>query len=398
MIMNYVKQTVTDVSVKGKRVLLRCDFNVPLDKSTNRITDDNRIIASLPTIRYLLEQGARVIICSHLGRPKGKIVPEMSLLPCAQRLSALLDKYIPLVNDITGEYALKMSESLKNGGVMMLENLRFYPEEEQNDPEFAKKLAALADIYVSDAFGAAHRAHASTAGVAQYLPAYAGLLIDKELSAIGDAINNPKRPFVAILGGSKISDKLGVIRNLLNKADKIIIGGGMAYTFIKARGGSIGNSICDEEKLQYCKEVLDLSLEKGVEILLPEDSRIAAEINAPEFTVAPSGKIPDGLAGFDIGPTAEGMICRIVADAKTIIWNGPMGAFEFAPFSGGTQAVTHCVADSGAITIVGGGDSAAAVRKFGLEHKMTHVSTGGGATLEFMEGRVLPGIACLLDK
>ena len=397
--MNYNKKTVRDVDVKGKKVLCRCDFNVPQDKATGAITDDQRIVAALPTLRYLLEQGAAVIACSHLGKPKGEWKQSLSLAPVAQRLGQLLGQEVIFAQDIVGEDAQGKAAGLQPGQIMLLENLRFDPGEEKNDPAFAKALASLADIYVSDAFGTVHRAHASTAGVAAYLPAVSGFLIQKELEIMGGAIAHPKRPLVAILGGAKVSSKIGVIHNLLDVADTILIGGGMAYTFAKALGGSVGTSLLEEDRLDYCREMVDKAKAKGVEFLLPVDTLCAAQFSAdaqPELVDAMA--IPDGRMGMDIGPKTIARFTQAVQGAGTVIWNGPMGVFEFPAFAEGTRALARALAESEAITIVGGGDSAAAVMQLGYADKMTHISTGGGASLEFLEGKELPGVACLLDK
>ena len=397
--MLYSKKTVRDIDIQGKKVLLRCDFNVPLDKQTNEITDDARIKAALPTIEYLLENGASIVACSHLGRPKGQVNSKLSLVPVAERLSKLLGKTVIMASDVVGDDAAAKSAALKPGEIMLLENLRFHAEEEKNEPEFAKKLAAMADIYVSDAFGTVHRAHASTEGVSKYLPAVSGLLVAKELEFLGGALEEPQHPFVAVLGGSKVSDKLGVIDRLLDKADTLIIGGGMAYTFIKATGGSIGKSLCEEDKLDYCRDMLAKAEQKGVAILLPQDTVAAAEFKPDSSPViVPTDAIPDDLMGLDIGPEAAKQYADAVKNAGTVVWNGPMGVFEFAAFAKGTIAVANAMADCAGTTIIGGGDSAAAVAQFGLENKMSHVSTGGGASLEFMEGKALPGVTCLLDK
>ena len=397
--MNYNKKTVRDIDVKGKKVLCRCDFNVPQDKATGAITDDKRIVAALPTLKYLLEQGAAVIACSHLGKPKGEWKESLTLAPVAKRLSELLGQEVIFAKDIIGEDAKAKAAALQPGQIMLLENLRFDKGEEKNDPEFAKALASLADVYVSDAFGTVHRAHASTAGVAAYLPAVSGFLIQKELEVMGGALANPKRPLVAILGGAKVSSKIGVINNLLDIADTIIIGGGMAYTFIKAMGGSVGTSLLEEDRLDYCKEMMDKAKSKGVKFLLPVDTLCAAEFSAdakPELV--DTMKIPDDRMGMDIGPKTIELFADAVKDAGTVIWNGPMGVFEFPAFAEGTRALARALADTNAITIVGGGDSAAAVAQLGYADKMTHISTGGGASLEFLEGKELPGVACLLDK
>ena len=395
----YNKKTVRDIDVKGKKVLCRCDFNVPQDKATGAITDDKRIVAALPTLKYLLEQGAAVIACSHLGKPKGEWKESLTLAPVAKRLSELLGQEVIFAKDIIGEDAKAKAAALQPGQIMLLENLRFDKGEEKNDPEFAKALASLADVYVSDAFGTVHRAHASTAGVAAYLPAVSGFLIQKELEVMGGALANPKRPLVAILGGAKVSSKIGVINNLLDIADTIIIGGGMAYTFIKAMGGSVGTSLLEEDRLDYCKEMMDKAKSKGVKFLLPVDTLCAAEFSAdakPELV--DTMKIPDDRMGMDIGPKTIELFADAVKDAGTVIWNGPMGVFEFPAFAEGTRALAKALADTNAITIVGGGDSAAAVAQLGYADKMTHISTGGGASLEFLEGKELPGVACLLDK
>ena len=394
----YNKKSVTDVQVNGKKVLLRCDFNVPLDKETGKITDEGRIIAALPTINYLLENGAAVIACSHFGRPKGEFKPEYSLAPVAESLSKLLGKPVKIAKDVIGEDAVKLASELQPGEIMLIENTRFHKEEEKNDPEFAKKLAGLADLFVSDAFGSVHRAHASTEGVSQFLPAVSGFLLKKELDYIGGAISDPKRPLVAILGGAKVSDKLGVIGNLLKISDAIIIGGGMAYTFFKAEGGKIGNSLCEDGEIDAVLKMKEEAKERGVKLLLPVDSIAASEFsNDAEPVTVESNAIPDGMMALDIGPRAAAEFAKEISGAGTIVWNGPMGVFEFSKFAQGTITVANAVADSDAISVIGGGDSAAAVRKFGLEDKITHISTGGGASLEFMEGKILPGIACLLD-
>ena len=397
--MNYNKKTVRDIDVKGKKVLCRCDFNVPQDKATGAITDDKRIVAALPTLKYLLEQGAAVIACSHLGKPKGEWKESLTLAPVAERLSQLLGQEVIFAKDIIGEDAQAKAAALKPGQIMLLENLRFDKGEEANDPAFAKALASLANVYVSDAFGTVHRAHASTAGVAAYLPAVSGFLIQKELEIMGGALANPKRPLVAILGGAKVSSKIGVINNLLDIADTIIIGGGMAYTFIKAMGGTVGTSLLEEDRLDYCKEMMDKAKAKGVKFLLPVDTLCAAEFSAdakPELVDTMA--IPDDRMGMDIGPKTIALFSDAVKDAGTVIWNGPMGVFEFPAFAEGTRALAKALADTDAITIVGGGDSAAAVAQLGYADKMTHISTGGGASLEFLEGKELPGVACLLDK
>ncbi len=397
--MNYNKKTVKDIDVSGKKVLLRCDFNVPQDKTTGAITDDKRIRAALPTIQYLLDQGAAVIACSHLGKPKGEVKPELSLKPVSVRLSELLGKPVIMAGDVVGPDAKAKAAALKPGEIMLLENTRFEPGETKNDPELAKEMASMAEIYVSDAFGAVHRAHASTAGVAAYLPAVSGFLIQKELEVMGGALANPKRPLVAILGGSKVSSKIGVINNLLNIADTIIIGGGMSYTFAKAQGAKVGKSLLEEDWIQYAGEMVEKAKEKGVKLLLPVDGLAATEFSADaEAHLVDGVDIPDDMMGMDIGPKTIQLYSDAVKDAGTVIWNGPMGVFEFPAFAEGTRAVAKALAETDAITIVGGGDSAAAVAQLGYADKMTHISTGGGASLEFLEGKELPGVACLLDK
>ena len=397
--MNYHKKTINDVDVSGKKVLLRCDFNVPQDKETGAITSDKRIVASLPTIRALLSRGAAVIACSHLGKPKGQRKESLSLAPVAVRLSELLGQEVIFAKDVTGEDAKAKAAALQPGQILLLENLRFDPREEKNDPTFAKELADMAELYVSDAFGTVHRAHASTAGVAAYLPAVSGLLVAKELQIMGGALENPTRPFVAVLGGAKVSDKIGVINNLLDKADTIIIGGGMAYTFAKAQGGEIGKSLCESDKLDYALDMIEKAKKNGVKLLLPTDTLAATEF-APdaESRVVPTGAIPADMEGMDIGPDTTAAFCEAVKGEGTVVWNGPMGVFEFERFAQGTRAMAQALADSGAVTIVGGGDSAAAVEQMGFADKITHISTGGGASLEFLEGIELPGVACLLDK
>ena len=401
--MDYNKKSVKDVDVNGKKILLRCDFNVPMAKDgSGVITDDKRIRAALPTIQYLLENNAAVIACSHMGKPKGEWKPELSMAPVAARLSELLGKEVILAKDIVGEDAKAKAAALQPGQILLLENLRYDAGETKNNPDFAKALADLAGedgIYVSDAFGTVHRAHASTAGVAAYLPAVSGFLIQKELDVIGGALAAPKRPLVAILGGSKVSSKIGVINNLLEIADTIIIGGGMAYTFSAAQGGKVGNSLLEEDWKEYSLEMIQKAKDKGVKLLLPVDTVIADKF-APDANsdVVTAGEITDGWEGLDIGPKTVELYCNAVADAGTVIWNGPMGVFEFEKFAVGTKAVAEALSKTDAITIIGGGDSAAAVQQLGYADKMTHISTGGGASLEFMEGKVLPGIACLQDK
>lgn len=394
-----MKKTVKDVDVRSKRVLVRVDYNVPLDANGN-VSDDKRITASLPTINYLLEQGARIILCSHLGRPKGEVKKEFSLAPVAKRLKELLPNVnIYFASDCIGEEAQQKAAALKDGEILLLENLRFHKEEEKNDPEFAKKLASLAEIYVNDAFGTVHRAHASTAGVAAYLPAVAGFLIGKELSMMGGALENPERPFVAILGGAKVADKIGVITNLLNKCDTLLIGGGMAYTFFKAMGYEIGDSLLDAESIDLAKQLMETAKENGVKLLLPVDTVVAKAFAADaEHMTVSANAIPAGWQGLDIGEKTRELFAAEIKNAKTVIWNGPMGVFEFPEFAKGTEAVAKACAECGGTTIIGGGDSASAVKKLGYADKMTHISTGGGASLEFLEGKVLPGVAALNDK
>ena len=393
------KKTVKDIDVNGKKVLVRCDFNVPIDSETGKITDNRRIRAALPTIQYLLDHNAKVILCSHLGRPKGEFNLKYSLKPVAEELSKLLNKDVKLAKDVIGESAKELTSNMKEGDIVLLENVRFHKEEEQNDPEYSKALASMAEIYVNDAFGTAHRAHSSTTGVADYLPAVSGFLIEKELEFLGGALENPKHPFVAILGGAKVSDKIGVIENLLDKVDTLIIGGGMAYTFYKAQGHHIGTSICEEDKLDLAKSILEKAQEKGVKLLLPVDNHVSSEYsNNGEEKMVDSTEIPDGFMGLDIGPKTIEKFEEAVKDAKTVVWNGPLGVCEFDKFATGTKAVATMLSKIDAITIIGGGDSAAAIEKLGLADKMTHISTGGGASLEFLEGKTLPGIACLQDK
>ena len=432
--MNYLnKKTVEDIDVAGKHVLVRCDFNVPMKDGV--ITDTKRIVGALPTIKYLVDHNAKVILCSHMGRPhnifndvvkldkkeKKKIdampeaeqaeatakaleaakgdVKKFSLAPVAAELSKLLGKEVIMAKDVVGPDAKAKAAALKDGEVLMLENVRFHAEETKNDPDFAKALASMAEIYVNDAFGTAHRAHASTAGVADYLPAVCGYLIQKEISIMGGALENPKRPFVAILGGAKVSDKIGVINNLLEKADTIIIGGGMAYTFIKAQGGEIGTSLLEADKMDYALEMIQKAKDRGVKLLLPVDTMAGDQFAADcARKVVPTNAIPADWMGLDIGPETIKLFTKAVKGAGTVVWNGPMGVFEFPAFAAGTEAIAAALAESGAVTIVGGGDSAAAVEKLGFADKMTHISTGGGASLEFLEGKELPGVACLLDK
>ena len=397
--MNYNKRSVTDVDFKGKRVLLRCDFNVPLDPTTGEISSDNRIRATLPTIRYLLDAGASVVACSHLGKPKGVVKSGLSLAPVAVRLSELLGKPVIFARDSIGPDAHEKAAALRPGEIMLLENLRFDIREEKNDPEFAKELSALGEIFVTDAFGTVHRAHASTAGVAAFLPAYAGLLLEKELSVMGKALDVPSRPLISILGGAKISDKLAVINNLLDKADTLLIGGGMAFTFIKALGGRVGRSLVDDSKIDYCLDMVKKALRQGRRVLLPVDAVCAKEISADaEWQIFPADAIPDDYMGLDIGPETRRLFAEAAAGAGTVIWNGPMGVFEYPAFAEGTADVARAMVGTDAVTIIGGGDSAAAIEQLGFADRVTHVSTGGGASLEFMEGKELPGIACLLDR
>ena len=397
--MNYLnKKTVEDIDVAGKRVLVRCDFNVPFD-AEGKIADPKRIDEALKTIKYLVSHNARVILCSHLGRPKGEFNMKYSLAPVAKYLSQALGQEVKMAKDVVGESAKSIAASLKDGEVELIENVRFHKEEEKNDPAFSKELASLAEIYVNDAFGTAHRAHASTAGVADYLPAVCGYLIQKEITIMGGALTEPKRPFVAILGGAKVSDKIGVINNLLDKVDTLIIGGGMAYTFMNALGYSIGTSICEADKVELAKDMMAKAKEKGVKFLIPVDNVVGTEYKPDtEHKVVDSDNIPDGWMGLDIGPKTAALFADAVKGAGTVVWNGPMGVSEWENFAAGTIAVAKAVAESGAISIIGGGDSAAAVEKLGFAEKMTHISTGGGASLEFLEGKVLPGIACLNDK
>ena len=429
----YNKKTIEDIEVKGKKVIARCDFNVPMEDG--KITDAKRIVEALPTIKYLSENGAAVILCSHFGRPhnifndkikldkkEAKKIDELpenereaatakalekakgdvtkfSLAPVAVKLSELLGKEVIMAKDVIGPDAKAKAAALKPGEIMLIENVRFHAEEEKNDPAFAKELASMAEIYVNDAFGTAHRAHASTAGIADYLPAVCGYLIQKEITVMGGALNDPKRPFVAILGGAKVSDKIGVITNLLNKVDTLIIGGGMAYTFFKGQGHTIGTSLCESDKIDMAMGIIAQAKEKGVNLLLPIDNRCGDCYDPDcEFQLIDSDNIPDGFMGLDIGPRTEELFSKAIKGAGTVVWNGPMGVSEWKKFENGTVAVATAVAESGAISIIGGGDSAAAIEKLGFADKMTHISTGGGASLEFLEGKTLPGIACLLDK
>ncbi len=399
--MNYNKKSVEDIDVSGKRVLCRCDFNVPIKGGV--ITSDKRIVAALPTIEYLVKHGAKVILCSHMGKPKGEYKPELSLQVVADRLSKLLGQTVIMAKDVAGEDAQAKAAALQDGQVMLLENTRFEKGETKNDPELSKKLASLADIFVNDAFGTAHRAHSSTAGVADYLPAVCGYLIQKEIGIMGKALADPERPFVAILGGAKVSDKLNVINNLLEKVDTLIIGGGMAYTFLAAKGYSVGSSLLDNEKIDYCKEMMAKAEAKGVKLLLPVDTYVGASFPNPidaeiEVKNVAADAMPEGMMGLDIGDETRKLFAEAAKSAKTVVWNGPMGVFENPTLAQGTIAVAKALAESDAVTIVGGGDSAAACEQLGFADKITHISTGGGASLEFLEGLELPGIACLQDK
>ena len=392
------KKTVKDIDLKNKKVLVRCDFNVPMDEEKN-ITDNTRIVAALPTIKYLIDQNCRIILCSHLGRPKGEVNNKYSLEPVAKELSKLLGQEVLMAKDVIGEDAKKLSENLQPKQVMLLENVRFHREETDNDENFAKELASMAEVYVNDAFGTAHRAHASTAGVAKFLPAVSGFLIEKEINFLGDTLQNPQRPFVAILGGAKVSDKIGVIDSLLEKVDTLIIGGGMAYTFFKAQGYEVGNSICEIDKLDLAREAMQKAKDKGVKLVLPVDTKVGKEFKPDtESKVVKCTEIPADWEGFDIGTETIKLFAEEIKNAKTVIWNGPLGLFEFEQFAVGTNAIAQLLAQIDATTIIGGGDSAAAVEKAGIADKMTHISTGGGASLEFLEGKKLPGIECLLDK
>ena len=392
------KKTVRDIDLKGKKVFVRCDFNVPMDENQN-ITDNRRIVAALPTIKYLIEQNCRIILASHLGRPKGEVKPEFSLAPVAKELSKLLGQEVLMAKDVIGESAKSLAANLQEGQVMLLENVRFHREETDNAPEFAKQLASMAEVFVNDAFGTAHRAHASTEGISHYLPSVSGFLIEKELRFLGDALNNPERPFMAILGGAKVSDKIGVIDSLLEKVDTLMIGGGMAYTFFKAQGYEVGNSLCEPDKCELALSLMKKAEEKGVKFLLPVDTKVGKEFkpDTESKTVAWT-EIPEGWEGFDIGEKTIEMFENELKTAKTVVWNGPLGLFEFDQFAIGTNAIAHALAELDATTIIGGGDSAAAVEKAGLADRMTHISTGGGASLEFLEGKKLPGIECLQDK
>ena len=389
------KMTVEDLEVSGKKVLVRCDFNVPM--SNGEITDDKRIVESLKTVKYLIDKDAKVILCSHLGRPKGEFNNEFSLKAVAERLSELLEIKVIMTEDVVGDDAVSKASGLKNGEVLLLENVRFHAEEEKNDADFAKKLASLAELYVNDAFGTSHRAHASTAGVADYLPSAVGYLIQKEINFMGKALEDPKRPFVAILGGAKVSDKIGVINNLLTKVDKLLIGGAMGYTFLKAEGVPVGNSRVEEDRLEEAKKMLSDAKAAGVEMLIPVDSVCGNKFSEDSEAVV-YDEVPDGWMGLDIGPKTVELFSEAIKNAGTVVWNGPMGVFEWANFANGTKEVAKAIAESGAISIIGGGDSAAAVEQLGFAEKMSHISTGGGASLEFLEGIELPGIAAINDK
>ena len=392
------KKTIRDIDLKGKRVFVRCDFNVPMDENKN-ITDNRRIVSAIPTIKYLIDQGCKIVLSSHLGRPKGEFKKEFSLAPVAVELSKQLGQEVLMAKDVIGEDAKRLSENLQPGQVMLLENVRFHKEETDNYPEFAKKLASYGEIFVNDAFGTAHRAHASTEGVAHYIPAVSGFLIEKELKFLGEALENPERPFVSILGGSKVSDKIAVIDSLLEKVNVLLIGGGMAYTFFKALGYSVGNSICEDDKIDLAKELMEKAKAKNVKMLLPVDNKLGKEFSAnTETMIVDRDSIPDGWEGLDIGPKTIELYSEELRKAKTIIWNGTVGVAEFDLFATGTNELAKVLAESDATTIIGGGDTAAAVQKAGLADKMTHVSTGGGASLEFLEGKKLPGIECLMDK
>ena len=392
------KKTIRDIDLKGKKVFVRCDFNVPMNEE-REITDNTRIVAALPTIKYLLEQKCKIILASHLGRPKGEVKPEYSLAPVAKELSRLLNKEVIMAKDVIGPDATEKAKNLKEGEILLLENVRFHREETDNDPEFSKKLAEMAEIFVNDAFGTAHRAHSSTTGIASYLPAVSGFLIEKELKFLGDALNNPERPFVAILGGAKVSDKIGVIDSLLEKVDTLIIGGGMAYTFFKAQGYEVGKSLCELDKLELAKELMEKAKTKGVKLMLPVDTKIGKEFKEDtESKTVKYTEIPADWEGFDIGKETIKMFTEELKKANTVVWNGPLGLFEFSQFAIGTNAIAKVLSEIDATTIIGGGDSAAAVEKAGLADKMTHISTGGGASLEFLEGKKLPGIEALLDK
>ena len=393
------KKTIQDIDLKGKKVFVRCDFNVPLDEKKN-ITDNRRILGALPTIKYLLEQNCKIILCSHLGRPKGEFNKEFSLLPVAKELSKLLERPVKLAEDVIGESAKELTSNMQEGDIVLLENVRFDAREEKNDESFSKELASMAEVFVNDAFGTAHRAHSSTAGIAEFLPAVSGFLIEKELNFLGSALENPKRPFVAILGGAKVSDKIGVIDSLLEKVDTLMIGGGMAYTFLKSMGHNVGNSLCEEDKLDLAQNLIKKAESKGIKLLLPIDNVIAEEISKDANTkTINSDEIPDGWEGLDIGPRTIEKFREELQNAKTVLWNGPVGYSEFEIFANGTRSIAETLANlKDCITVIGGGDSAAAIEKMGLADKFSHISTGGGASLEFLEGKKLPGIECLQDK
>ena len=396
--MNFNKKTVRDIDVRGKKVLIRCDFNTPIDEN-GHLTDERRIQGALPTLRYLITSGAAVIVVSHLGRPKGQYNPKYTLKPVANRLSELLKMPVTLANDVIGEDADRLCAAIQPGEIVMLENVRFHKEEEKNDPAFSQKLASYADVYVNDAFGTSHRAHSSTAGVAAYLPAVCGFLIEKEISVIGKALTNPARPFVAITGGAKVSDKIGVINALIDQCDTVIIGGAMSYTFLRALSGEVGNSPCELDKLDVAADILMRALEGNVRLVLPDDVVVTKEFSPDaDAYVVDARHMPDGMGGMDMGPRTIEKFKRYLKDAGTVVWNGPLGVFEFDKFAGGTREIARAVAESGAVSIIGGGDSAAAIEQLGFSDRVTHISTGGGASLELIEGKELPGIACLMDS
>ena len=396
--MNFNKKTVRDIDVHGKKVLIRCDFNTPIDEN-GHLTDERRIQGALPTLRYLITSGAAVIVVSHLGRPKGQYNPKYTLKPVANRLSELLKMPVTLANDVIGEDADRLCAAIQPGEIVMLENVRFHKEEEKNDPAFSQKLASYADVYVNDAFGTSHRAHSSTAGVAAYLPAVCGFLIEKEISVIGKALTNPARPFVAITGGAKVSDKIGVINALIDQCDTVIIGGAMSYTFLRALSGEVGNSPCELDKLDVAADILMRALEGNVRLVLPDDVVVTKEFSPDaDAYVVDARHMPDGMGGMDMGPRTIEKFKRYLKDAGTVVWNGPLGVFEFDKFAGSTREIARAVAESGAVSIIGGGDSAAAIEQLGFSDRVTHISTGGGASLELIEGKELPGIACLMDS
>ena len=396
--MNFNKKTVRDIDVRGKKVLIRCDFNTPIDEN-GHLTDERRIQGALPTLRYLITSGAAVIVVSHLGRPKGQYNPKYTLKPVANRLSELLKMPVTLANDVIGEDADRLCAAIQPGEIVMLENVRFHKEEEKNDPAFSQKLASYADVYVNDAFGTSHRAHSSTAGVAAYLPAVCGFLIEKEISVIGKALTNPARPFVAITGGAKVSDKIGVINALIDQCDTVIIGGAMSYTFLRALSGEVGNSPCELDKLDVAADILMRALEGNVRLVLPDDVVVTKEFSPDaDAYVVDARHMPDGMGGMDMGPRTIEKFKRYLKDAGTVVWNGPLGVFEFDKFAGSTREIARAVAESGAVSIIGGGDSAAAIEQLGFSDRVTHISTGGGASLELIEGKELPGIACLMDS